>query len=130
MPDTGPRTCPSARKIAAMLTSQRHHLSRQDAITAAIIETAVPILATARSLFDRFQAMVRNRHAEALAAWLDEAAAGPLASFANGLRADRSAVAAALALPWSNGQAEGHITKLKLVKRQMYGRAKLDLLRP
>ena len=68
MPDTGPRTCPSARKIAAMLTSQRHHLSSQDAITVAIIETAVPILATARSLFDRFQAMIRHRHAEALAA--------------------------------------------------------------
>ena len=37
--------------------------------------------------------------------------------------------AAALSLLWSNGQTEGHITKLKLVKRQMYGRAKLDLLR-
>ena len=128
-PATGPRSCPSARKIAAMLTSQRHQLSRHDAITVAIIEAAVPILATARSLFDRFQAIVRNRHAEALADWLDEAAAGPLASFANGLRTDRSAVAAALALPWSNGQTEGHITKLKLVKRQIYGRAKLDLLR-
>lgn len=45
------------------------------------------------------------------------------------LRADRSAVAAALSLSWSNGQTEGHITKLKLVKRQMYGRAKLNLLR-
>ena len=63
---------------------------------------------------DRFQAMVRYRHAEALAVWL---------------RADRSAVAAALALPWSNGQTEGQITELKLLKRQMYGRAKLDLLR-
>jgi transposase len=112
-----------------MLTSQRHQLSRQDAVTVVIIEAAVPMLATARSLFDRFQAMVRNRQAEALADWLDEAAAGPLASFANGLRTDRSAVTAALALPWSNGQTEGHITKLKLVKRQMYGRAKLDLLR-
>ena len=49
--------------------------------------------------------------------------------FANGLRADEPAVSAALAEPWSNGPTEGHITKLKLVKRQMYGRAKLDLLR-
>ena len=45
------------------------------------------------------------------------------------LRGDGSAVAAALSLPWSNGQTEGHVTKLKLVKRQMYGRAKPDLLR-
>lgn len=82
-----------------------------------------------RRVFDRFQAMVRHRNAAALGSWLDDAAAGPLASFANGLRADRSAVAAAFSLPWSNGQTEGHITKLKLAKRQMYGRAKLDLLR-
>jgi transposase len=45
------------------------------------------------------------------------------------LQADERAVAAALDKPWSNGQTEGQITKLKLVKRQMYGRAKLDLLR-
>ena len=58
----------------------------------------------------------------------DEAAASPLASFANGIRIDREAVAAAIVEPWSNGQTEGQITRLKLVKRQMYGRAKLDLL--
>jgi transposase len=52
-----------------------------------------------------------------------------LASFGKGLVADQDAVAAAMIQPWSNGQTEGQITKLKLVKRQMYGRAKLDLLR-
>ncbi len=50
-------------------------------------------------------------------------------TFASGLTKDRDAVAAALALPWSNGQTEGQITRLKLVKRQMFGRAKVDLLR-
>ena len=45
------------------------------------------------------------------------------------LLSGQASVAAALSLPWSNGQTEGQITKLKLVKRQMYGRAKLDLLR-
>jgi transposase len=112
-----------------MLTTKRDHLSKEDAMTVAIIEAAVPALAMARSLFDRFQAMVRQRNAGALRPWLDNAAAGPLASFANGLRADQFAIAAALSVPWSNGQTEGHITKLKLVKRQMYGRAKLDLLK-
>ena len=57
------------------------------------------------------------------------AIATPLASFAAGIRADQNAVAAAIVEAWSNGQTEGQITKLKLVKRQMYGRAKLDLLR-
>ncbi|HUA52743.1 MAG TPA: transposase, partial [Candidatus Sulfotelmatobacter sp.] len=46
-----------------------------------------------------------------------------------GLTQDREAVRAAIVEPWSNGQTEGQITKLKLVKRQMYGRANLDLLR-
>jgi transposase len=49
-------------------------------------------------------------------------------SFANGVRRDIAAVHAAISSPWSNGQTEGQVTRLKLVKRQMYGRAKLDLL--
>ena len=56
-------------------------------------------------------------------------AASLLASFASGLRKDRAAVHAAIATAWSNAQAEGQITKLKLVKRKMYGRGQLDLLR-
>jgi transposase len=50
-------------------------------------------------------------------------------SFATGIRQDEAAVRAALAHEWSNGQVEGQINKLKLIKRQMYGRAKLDLLK-
>ena len=52
-----------------------------------------------------------------------------LASHARGLTADKHAVLAALREPWSNGQTEGQINKLKALKRQMYGRANLDLLR-
>ncbi len=52
-----------------------------------------------------------------------------IASFARGLRSDFSAVAAALREPWSNGQTEGQINRLKTLKRQMYGRANTDLLR-
>ena len=126
---SGPRKCPSARKIAMMLTQKRAHLTREDAVTVAIIEAAVPVLAAARHLLERFQAMIRKREPSGLDTWLADASAGPLASFARGLRDDRRAVTAALSLPWSNGQTEGHITRLKLVKRQMYGRAKLDLLR-
>jgi transposase len=50
-------------------------------------------------------------------------------TFAAGLAQDGAAVRAALTRPWSSGQAEGQITRLKLLKRQMYGRAGLDLLR-
>jgi transposase len=49
--------------------------------------------------------------------------------FVGGIRQDWAAVRAALTSPWSNGQTEGQVNKLKLLKRQMYGRAKLDLLR-
>jgi len=51
-----------------------------------------------------------------------------VSSFANGIDRDINAVCAVITSGWSNGQAEGQITKLKLVKRQMYGRRKLDLL--
>ncbi len=128
-PSCGPRKCPSSRVIARMMTIARDQLSKDDAVTIATIEAAVPALVTARELFDRFQAMIRQRKSADLSSWLQDAAASLLASFVNGLRADESAVAAALVEPWSNGQTEGQITKLKLVKRQMYGRAKLDLLR-
>lgn len=76
-----------------------------------------------------FVVMIRNREPAALGPWLAEAADGPLAGFAEGLRRDRAAVEAALTLPWSTGPVEGKITKLKLVKRSMYGRAGIDLLR-
>ena len=51
-----------------------------------------------------------------------------VAPFAKGIIKDKVAVSAAISSNWSNGQTEGQITKLKLVKRQMYGRGKLDLL--
>ena len=79
----------------------------------------------ARSFFD----MIRKRDASAWPAWLEMASRSPLASFARRLRRDEKAVAEALRLPWSNGMVEGQIHRLKLIKRQMYGRASFDLLR-
>jgi transposase len=72
--------------------------------------------------------VVRKKAEADLDPWLERARASLVASFANGLTKDKAAVTAAIASAWSNGQTEGQITKLKLVKRQMYGRAKLDLL--
>lgn len=123
------RKCPSARVIARLLTTERDRLSRQEAVVVAVIEQAVPALVLARDLIDRFQDMIRRKQDDDLGPWIERATGTDLASFAKGLRADYAAVAAALVEPWSNGRTEGHITRLKLVKRQMYGRAKLDLLR-
>jgi transposase len=80
---------------------------------------------TARGFFE----MIRNRDAVAWPGWLENAMHSPLASFARRLERDRNAVDAALQLPWSNGMVEGQIHRLKLIKRQMYGRAGFDLLR-
>ena len=72
--------------------------------------------------------MIRGRSLATLDPWLERARSSLVASFANGVTNDKAAVCAAISSAWSNGQTEGQITKLKLVKRQMYGRGKLDLL--
>jgi transposase len=79
-----------------------------------------------------FATMVRERLVGAFDQWLADCRAGPvpeLRNFAVGLEKDGDAVRAALTLPWSNGPTEGHINKLKLLKRAAFGRMKLDLLR-
>lgn len=65
--------------------------------------------------------MIRKKSLADLDPWLERARSSLVASFASGVNKDRDAVAAAVISPWSNGQTEGQITKLKLVKRQMYG---------
>ncbi|MEM9813827.1 MAG: ISL3 family transposase [Pseudomonadota bacterium] len=128
-PDGRPRKCPSARAITRMMTVRRDHLTREEALTVAQIEHAVPQLAEAATLIGEFQNMIRNRQPDLLDAWLRKAERGLISSFARGLATDRDAVAAAMKEPWSNGQTEGQINRLKTLKRQMYGRAKLDLLK-
>lgn len=97
-------------------------------MTVAAIEGCVPKLVEARRLVETFQAMLRQKLVAHLDPWIASASVSLIGSFANGIIKDKDAVRAAITEPWSNGQTEGQITKLKLVKRQMYGRAKLDLL--
>jgi transposase len=81
---------------------------------------------------ERFLTLTRQRQAALLEAWLTDATQSGLPEFqrfAAGLLTDHAAVVAAASLPYSNGQTEGQVNKLKVLKRQMYGRAKLDLLR-
>jgi transposase len=94
----------------------------------AAIEDRVPTLVEARKLVERFQVMMRQKLIADLDPWIGSASVSLISSFASGITKDREAVRAAITEPWSNGQTEGQITKLKLVKRQMYGRAKIDLL--
>ncbi len=119
---------PSARTVARLLTFQRDDLSKAETITVAAIEGGVPLLVEAREIIAAFQAMIRKKTLADLEPWLERARTSLVASFANGVVKDKKAVSAAITSPWSNGQTEGQITKLKLVKRQMYGRGKLDLL--
>ena len=85
-------------------------------------------LAEARDILADFQAILRRKALTELDAWLDRAARSLVATFANGIVKDKNAVQAAIVSAWSNGQTDGQICKLKLVKRQMYGRGKIDLL--
>jgi transposase len=75
---------------------------------------------------------VRQRFDKALTPWLTAALDSgitELRQFAKGLVQDLAAVQAALSLPWSSGQVEEQVNRLKLIKRQMYGRANFDLLK-
>ena len=110
------------------MTIQRDSPSAEAALLTVRVAAAAPALIVARDLLDRFRAMIRVRKPDLLDDWIAAARESGLASFASGIAADYAAVRAAITEPWSNGQVEGQITKLKLVKRQMYGRGKLDLL--
>jgi transposase len=119
---------PSARTIARLLTIGRDQLSKAQTVTVAAIERGVATLAEARDVLAEFQAIIRRKALPELDAWLDRASRSLIAAFASGIVRDRNAVQAAISSAWSNGQTEGQICKLKLVKRQMYGRGKIDLL--
>ena len=105
-------------------TTQDHHQLAQ-------LTAQSPELAEAVALAQDFAALVRQRQPAQLEPWLTRAAQStlpPFRRFARGLRADLTAVQAAVTLPWSQGPIEGQINRLKMLKRQMFGRARLDLL--
>ena len=119
---------PSARVIARLMTTARDDLAKSEAILVAAIEVNVPELVVARTAIGDFQSMIRSKTARKLDEWLEAARNSLVGSFAGGVEKDLDAVRNAIISKWSNGQTEGQITRLKLIKRQMYGRAKLDLL--
>jgi transposase len=124
-------TLPAARRLVWLFLKHSDQLDPQDLQLRDQL-LSHPTLLRACQLAQDFQRLVRERQPQALETWLascESAAIPELANFAAGLRQDYAAVHAALSLPWSNGQTEGQVNRLKLIKRQMYGRAHLDLLR-
>lgn len=122
---------PSVKELTRLLTQDRNGLTDYEASLLERLRT-IPEIALLDSLVGRFQKAVRDRRSDTFDTWLADCRQSQIAAlirFADGLAQDYAAVFAALDLVWSNGQTEGQINRLKLLKRQMYGRAKLDLLR-
>jgi transposase len=126
-----PPSCrvPSTRRATRLLTADPASLSTEDRGFVDALLASAPGIRAAAEHVRAFADLVRRREPAGLDAWLETAATAGLDGFAAGLRQDGEAVRAAVAEPWSNGPVEGHINRLKLIKRQMFGRAKLDLLR-
>jgi len=88
-------------------------------------------VAEAIDLAQDFAHLVRQRQPACLDPWLQRGTTSALEAlqrFASGLREDYEAVKASVTMPWSTSPVEGHINRLKMLKRQMFGRARLDLL--
>jgi transposase len=124
---------PLTPRAATWLVMRREE-KRDDADKALLdqLQEQHPEFAEAMELSESFARLVRQRQPEALDFWLEQAGKSCLTAFqrfASGLRDDYEAVKAGVTLPWSTGPVEGQINRLKMLKRQMYGRANIDLLR-
>jgi transposase len=121
---------PSARGASWLLLPDE--LTDEEKPVAELLRRLSPEVARAQELALSFIELVKERRVDDLRGWLIEAGRSGVAefrSFANGLTTDIRAVRAALSYDWSQGQVEGQVHRLKLIKRQMYGRGKPDLLR-
>jgi transposase len=123
---------PSARATAWMLLADVERLDDLQAIFVDQLLVLCPEANLGRSLTRQFHHIVKERDSQAFEQWLAQVKSEHIPEFATfvaGLRRDDAAVRAALSLPYSNGQTEGQITRLKLIKRSMYGRASFQLLK-
>jgi transposase len=122
---------PSSRQLSWLLVRQPDDLSDADQKTLNVILNN-EVVRSVHVLAQRFGQMVREHEHRWLDDWLsacESSKLSELSSFDKGIRSDYAAVKAALSMKWSNGPTEGHINRLKMIKRLMFGRAKFDLLR-
>jgi transposase len=121
----------TARQAAWLVVRPEEQRTQDDAQQLARLRAQHADVAEAIDLAQDFAQLVRQRQPQELEPWLARAAkstVGAWRRFAKGLRDDFDAVKAGVTLPWSRGPVEGQITRLKLLKRQMFGRASLTLL--
>jgi transposase len=129
-PPTLPRF--SVRQTSWLLLRSPQELEQDERAYLAALGQRWPQADLAGELARAFLALVRQRDHAALQPWVEQVGHGDLPelrSFAVGLRRDWAAVNAGLELPWSSGQTEGRVNRLKLLKRKTYGRATLAFLR-
>ena len=127
-----PPAAPKTRQITRWLLTRPDRLSTHDQAQLAGIRARCPHLNTLATHVSAFAQMMICHDGQYLDQWLTDVDADDqpqLHSFANGIRRDHDAVRAGLTLPYSSGAVEGNVTKIKMIKRQMYGRAGFDLLR-
>jgi len=126
-------TPPSSRRVSWLMFKTDDELVDDEPAWVKAINECCPVLKAASVVAKRFREIVSQKQANALDGWIAETSQAGVATelrrFAKGLKSDYAAIRAALMLPWSNGQTEGHVNRLKLIKRQMFGRANFDLLR-
>jgi transposase len=123
---------PSPRRLAALTPVRPDDRPAEDQRALEALRAGDEAIREAIELTEGFAAVVRGRSPDALTGWPGRAEGSrvpELRTFARGLRPDDAAVRAGIALPWSNGPVEGHVNRLKAIKRSMYGRAGFDLLR-
>ena len=122
----------SARQASWLFVTPKEQLTADQQELLGRICQAHAELQDLYELGQEFVLMVKQRNPKRLEPWLaraQQSASVELRGFASGIKRDAAAVKAALSLTWSQGQVEGQITRLKLLKRQMYGRAHFELLR-
>lgn len=130
-PAPGPKP-PSVREVTSWIMVHPEHLREVDAEKLHRLRERDPELDRLTDHVRRFAAMMAGRHGDRLDDWITAAEQDThvaLAAFARNLRRDVDAVRNGLSLPYSSGAVEGNINRLKMLKRQMFGRASLDLLR-
>jgi transposase len=129
-PMTGRQISPLS--AAALCVKPRGQMTDRQIVNVDALKAASAEFTTMRQLAMRFRGLLRGGTVEKLDAWLGDArqcGIFGMQRFARTLRQDIGAVRNAMLEPWSNGQAEGQINRLKTLKRAMYGRAGIDLLR-
>ncbi|MFD8646339.1 ISL3 family transposase [Streptomyces mirabilis] len=123
---------PSPRKITTWIMVPRGALRHPEEDRLLSMRLTCPDIARACDLARTFHDLLQHRRGHLLLEWVREAerdAPAPILSFAQGLCLDLEAVTAGLTLPWSSGIVEGHVNRIKTIKRTMYGRASFQLLR-